>query len=148
MRNLNKKIEEPETQDEVVEEKPQDEIVEEKPKEEKSPKKTKKNGLATVLGGDLLVNEGFLKLFPFLMYVVFLLMLCIANTYIAEDVNREIARLNKQEESLHVEYVYYNSEITKYTTQSNLVRKLEKKGIKESVVPLRKIVVDRKGGKR
>ena len=82
------------------------------------------------------------------MYVVFLLMLCIANTYIAEDVNREIARLNKQEESLHVEYVYYNSEITKYTTQSNLVRKLEKKGIKESVVPLRKIVVDRKGGKR
>ena len=138
--SVNKKIEEPETQDKI-------EVVEEKPQEEKPSKKAKKNGLITVLGGDLLVNEGFLKMFPFLMYVVFLLMLCIANTYIAEDVNREIARLNKQEESLHVEYVYYNSEITKYTTQSNLVRKLDKKGIKESVVPLRKIVVDRKGGK-
>ena len=75
-------------------------------------------------------------------------MLCIANTYIAEDVNREIARLKKQEESLYVEYVYYNSEITKYTTQSNLVRKLERKGIKESVVPLKKIVVNREGGER
>lgn len=138
--SVNKKIEEPETQEKI-------EVVEEKPQEEKPSKKAKKNGLITVLGGDLLVNEGFLKMFPFLMYVVFLLMLCIANTYIAEDVNREIARLNKQEESLHVEYVYYNSEITKYTTQSNLVRKLDKKGIKESVVPLRKIVVDRKGGK-
>ena len=138
--SVNKKIEEPETQEKI-------EVVEEKPQEEKPSKKAKKNGLITVLGGDLLVNEGFLKMFPFLMYVVFLLMLFIANTYIAEDVNREIARLNKQEESLHVEYVYYNSEITKYTTQSNLVRKLDKKGIKESVVPLRKIVVDRKGGK-
>ena len=134
----NKKIEEPETHEE---------IVEERPKEVKSSKKTKKNGVITVLGGDLLVNEGFLKLFPFLMYVVFLLMLCIANTYIAEDVNREIARLNKQEESLYVEYVYYNSEITKCTTQSNLVRKLERKGIKESVEPLKKIVVEKEGGR-
>ena len=136
---LNKKIEEPETQEE---------LVEEKPKEAKAPQKTRKNGVIAVLGGDLLVNEGFLKLFPFLMYVVFLLMLCIANTYIAEDVNREIARLKKQEENLYVEYVYYNSEITKYTTQSNLVRKLERKGIKESVVPLKKIVVNREGGER
>lgn len=135
----NKKIEEPETQEE---------LVEEKPKEKETSPKTKKNGLIAVLGGDLLVNEGFLKLFPFLMYVVFLLMLCIANTYIAEDVNREIARLKKQEENLYVEYVYYNSEITKYTTQSNLVRKLERKGIKESVVPLKKIVVNREGGER
>ena len=139
MMGLNKKIEEPETQEE---------LVEEKPKEAKTPQKTRKNGVITVLGGDLLVNEGFLKLFPFLMYVVFLLMLCIANTYIAEDVNREIARLKKQEESLYVEYVYYNSEITKYTTQSNLVRKLERKGIKESVVPLKKIVVNREGGEK
>lgn len=139
MMSHNKKIEEPETQEE---------LVEEKPKEKKTSSKTKNNGLIAVLGGDLLVNEGFLKLFPFLMYVVFLLMLCIANTYIAEDVNREIARLKKQEENLYVEYVYYNSEITKYTTQSNLVRKLERKGIKESVVPLKKIVVNREGGER
>ena len=125
-----------------------DEAIEEKTDKVKRPKESKKNGVAAVLEGDILVKEGFVKLFPFLMYVVFLLMLCIANTYIAEDVNREIAKLNKMEESLHVEYVYYKSEITKSTTQSNLVKKLEKKGIKESVVPLRKIVAEKEGGKR
>jgi cell division protein FtsL len=135
----NRKIEEPEINDETIEKKTD--------KVERH-KEVKKSSIAAVLEGDILVKEGFVKLFPFLMYVVFLLMLCIANTYIAEDVNREIAKLNKKEESLHVEYVYYKSEITKSTTQSNLVKKLAKKGIKESVVPLRKIVAEKEGGER
>ena len=135
----NRKIKEPEINDETIEKKTD--------KVERH-KEVKKSSIAAVLEGDILVKEGFVKLFPFLMYVVFLLMLCIANTYIAEDVNREIAKLNKMEESLHVEYVYYKSEITKSTTQSNLVKKLAKKGIKESVVPLRKIVAEKEGGER
>jgi hypothetical protein len=135
----NRKIEEPEINDETIEKKTD--------KVERH-KEVKKSSIAAVLEGDILVKEGFVKLFPFLMYVVFLLMLCIANTYIAEDVNREVAKLNKMEESLHVEYVYYKSEITKSTTQSNLVKKLAKKGIKESVVPLRKIVAEKEGGER
>jgi hypothetical protein len=135
----NRKIEEPEINNETIEKKTD--------KVERH-KEVKKSSIAAVLEGDILVKEGFVKLFPFLMYVVFLLMLCIANTYIAEDVNREIAKLNKMEESLHVEYVYYKSEITKSTTQSNLVKKLAKKGIKESVVPLRKIVAEEEGGER
>ena len=135
----NRKIEKPEINDETIEKKTD--------KVERH-KEVKKSSIAAVLEGDILVKEGFVKLFPFLMYVVFLLMLCIANTYIAEDVNREIAKLNKMEESLHVEYVYYKSEITKSTTQSNLVKKLAKKGIKESVVPLRKIVAEEEGGER
>lgn len=135
----NRKIEEPEINNETIEKKTD--------KVERH-KEVKKSSIAAVLEGDILVKEGFVKLFPFLMYVVFLLMLCIANTYIAEDVNREIAKLNKKEESLHVEYVYYKSEITKSTTQSNLVKKLAKKGIKESVVPLRKIVAEEEGGER
>ena len=135
----NRKIEEPEINDETIEKKT-DKVERQK--------EVKKSSIEAVLEGDIVVKEGFVKLFPFLMYVVFLLMLCIANTYIAEDVNREIAKLNKMEESLHVEYVYYKSEITKSTTQSNLVKKLAKKGIKESVVPLRKIVAEEEGGER
>lgn len=135
----NRKNEEPEVKDEIVKSRPEGDMP--------SPE-NKKTGILNVLRGDLLVNEKFIKLFPFLMYVVFLLMLCIANTYIAEDVNREIARLNREKENLYVEYVYYKSELTKSTTQSNLARKLQKKGIKESIVPLRKIVQENEGGKR
>lgn len=135
----NRKNEEPEVKDEIVKSRLEGDMP--------SPE-NKKTGILNVLRGDLLVNEKFIKLFPFLMYVVFLLMLCIANTYIAEDVNREIARLNREKENLYVEYVYYKSELTKSTTQSNLARKLQKKGIKESIVPLRKIVQENEGGKR
>ena len=73
-------------------------------------------------------------------------MLYITNVYLAEDMSRESAQLKKKVENLHVEYVYLKSEITSLTKQSNMVRMLEKKGIKESVDPLKKIIVANEGG--
>ena len=113
-----------------------------------SKKKTKVNRLIVdIMGGDVFSKDGFVGLFPFVFYIVFLSMLYITNVYIAEDMSREIAGLNRKIEDLHVEYVYLESEITKITKQSNMVNMLRNKGIKESVEPLRKIVVDEKGGR-
>ena len=110
-------------------------------------KKSKVNRLIVdIMGGDVFSKDGFVGLFPFVFYIVFLSMLYITNIYIAEDMSREIAGLNRKIEDLHVEYVYLESEITKITKQSNMVNMLKNKGIKESVEPLRKIVVDKKGG--
>ena len=111
-------------------------------------KKAKVNRLIVdIMGGDVFSKDGFVGLFPFVFYIVFLSMLYITNVYIAEDMSREIAGLNRKIEDLHVEYVYLESEITKITKQSNMVNMLKNKGIKESVEPLRKIVVDEKGGR-
>ena len=111
-------------------------------------KKTKVNRLIVdIVGGDVFSKDGFVGMFPFVFYIVFLSMLYITNIYIAEDMSREIAGLNRKVEDLHVEYVYLESEITKITKQSNMVNMLKNKGIKESVEPLRKIVVDEKGGR-
>ncbi|MBO5956969.1 MAG: hypothetical protein J6Q39_05375 [Bacteroidales bacterium] len=104
--------------------------------------------IADIMGGDIFTKEGFVSLFPFLFYIVFLSMFYITNVYIAEDMSREIARLNRKIEDLHVEYVYLKSEITKVTKQSNMAVMLKDKGIKESVEPLRRIVVEEEGGKR
>lgn len=104
--------------------------------------------IADIMGGDIFTKEGFVSLFPFLFYIVFLSMFYITNVYIAEDMSREIARLNRKVEDLHVEYVYLKSEITKVTKQSNMAVMLKDKGIKESVEPLRRIVVEKEGGKR
>lgn len=98
------------------------------------------------MGGGVLSRKGFVKLFPFLLYVVLLLMIYITNIYIAEDMSREIAKLNRDVEDRHVEYIYLKSEITNITKQSNLAKNLESKGIKESVEPLRKIIVTKEGG--
>lgn len=125
-------------QDEVVPE------VGEKPKK----KSSKVNKLiADIMGGDIFSKDGFVGLFPFFVYIVFLSMLYITNVYIAEDVSRDIAKSNRRIEDLHVEYVYLKSEITKITKQSNMVNMLKNKGIKESVEPLRKIVVEKEGGR-
>lgn len=117
--------------------------------EPKSRGKSKANRLvADIMGGDIFTKDGFVSLFPFLIYIVFLSMFYITNVYIAEDMSREIARLNRKVEDLHVEYVYLKSEITKVTKQSNMAVMLKDKGIKESVEPLRRIVVEKEGGKR
>ena len=103
--------------------------------------------IADIIGGDIFSKDGFVNMFPFFLYVVFLLMIYITNIYIAEDVSRDIEKTNRKVEDLHVEYVYLKSEITKITKQSNMVNMLKAKGIKESVDPLRKIVVDKEGGR-
>lgn len=112
----------------------------------------KKNGvnkagkvISDVLGGTMFSKDNFVSLFPFFFYVVGLLMLYITNVYIAEDVSRDIDKLNREAENLHVEYVYLDSEITRITKQSNLAVMLKDRGIKESVEPLRKIVVEEGG---
>ena len=102
--------------------------------------------ISDILGGTILSKDNFVSLFPFFFYVVGLLMLYITNVYIAEDVSRDIYKLNRKAEDLHVEYVYLDSEITRITMQSNLVNMLKDKGIKESVEPLKKIVVKKEGG--
>ncbi|MBR4837450.1 MAG: hypothetical protein IK004_03300 [Bacteroidales bacterium] len=99
------------------------------------------------LGGDVFSRQSVVKQLPFVLYVVFLLMLYITNTYIAEDVNREILTKNKILEDRHVEYVYNKSEITRMTKQSELAKILKNKGIKESVEPLKKITVVKETGK-
>lgn len=138
MSNLNKRIE-PEVEDIKTAEEP------------KSKKKSRRNGktnstITEIMEGNMLKKEGFINFFPFLLYIVFLSMLYITNVYLAEDMSRESAQLKKKVENLHVEYVYLKSEITSLTKQSNMVRMLEKKGIKESVDPLKKIIVAKEGG--
>ena len=96
------------------------------------------------LGGDVFSKASVVKQLPFILYVVFLLMLYITNTYIAEDINREVLVKTKLLEDRHVEYVYNKSEITRMTKQSELAKILKNKGIKESVEPLKKLTVKHK----
>ncbi len=141
MSSLNKKIEEPDAQeDEIVE------IEEPKPKKIKKQRSKANKTISDIMGGNILTREGFVNSFPFVLYVVFLSMLYITNVYVAEDVNREISKLKTKTENLHVEYVYLKSEITSITKQSNMAKMLKNKGIKESVEPLKRIVVEREGG--
>lgn len=105
-------------------------------------RKGKKNSFFNeYLGGDVFLKQSVMRQLPFVLYIVFLLMLYITNTYVAEDVRREISTKNKMLEDRHVEYVYNKSEITRMTKQSELVKILKNRGIKESIEPLKKITI-------
>ena len=147
MKLLNKQNEESEAQEQEV--LTEDVVACEQVDSEVKPKKRAKVNrlIADIMGGDVFSKDGFVGLFPFFFYIVFLSMLYITNVYVAEDISRDIAKSNRRIEDLHVEYVYLKSEITKITKQSNMVYMLKDKGIKESVEPLRKIVVEKKGGR-
>jgi len=98
--------------------------------------------LPDFIGGDLFTKKTVTRQLPFIIYLVALSMLYITNTYVAEDVNSELMIQNRVLESKHVEYIYNKSEITKLTKQSQLVKQLKNKGIKESVEPLKKITIN------
>lgn len=135
MSNLNKRNEE------LVE------LKDEEPKEKPVAKSYAWIGkLSYVMSGDVFSKESVVKLFPFVLYVVLLLMIYITNVYVAEDVSREISRYNRLSEERYVEYIYLKSEITNITKQSNLAKMLNNTGIKESVDPFKKIIVEKEGG--
>ncbi len=94
------------------------------------------------LGGDIFSKETVVRQLPFILYVVLLLMLYISNTYLAEDMRLDIKRKTRILENKKVESVSLNAEITRITKQSELVKALKNKGIKESVVPVKRIVVE------
>ena len=106
-------------------------------------KKNKGSFFKNYLGGDVFSKDSVVRQLPFILYVVVLLMIYISNTYIAEDMKVDIKRTSKILEDRKVEYIRLQSEITMKTRQSELSKMLKKKGIKESVEPLKKITVNK-----
>lgn len=104
-------------------------------------KKNKGSFFKNYLGGDVFSKDSVVNQLPFILYVVFLLMIYISNTYIAEDMKLDIIQTSKILEEKKVEYISIKSEITTRTKQSELSVRLKSKGIKETVEPVKKIVV-------
>lgn len=102
-------------------------------KKESSKNGSRGNFLMKVLGGSFLTKEDFSKLFPFLVYVTVLLMLIITNAYVAESTSRAIKKNTNTLRDLRVEYIYVKSAFTKESTQTVMIDKLAKKGLKESL---------------
>ena len=96
-------------------------------------KTARKGTVMKILGGSFLTREDFSKIFPFLVYLTVLLMLIITNAYIAESTSRAIKNNSTRLRDLRVEYTYAKSAFTKESTQTIMIDKLAKDGIKESL---------------
>ena len=93
-----------------------------------------------VLGGEML-KSGTFKFLPFLIFIAFLAFIYIANNYYAENKVRNINKLRKEMKELRYEYITSKSKLMNLSKQSQIAKKLNNRGIKESTDPIKTIQV-------
>lgn len=94
-----------------------------------------------VINGNFLAKESVVNSLPYIFFLTFIALCYIGNGYYAEDTVRDINNMNNQLKELRSEYLTTKSELMFKSKQSEVASALEPMGIKESVVPPKKIVI-------
>jgi hypothetical protein len=118
-------------------EEPREEFPETPPIEAAVPKKTKK--LSVIAG--VIHKDQIIAWMPFIFFLSFLVMVYISNSYYSERNIRKIDKITYELKELRTEYITSKSDLMFKSKQSEMAAKLEATGLKESVVPPKKIVV-------
>jgi hypothetical protein len=124
--------------------------IKEKPKTEVKPKQKSSGGnivtrnVGSVLTGAFLSKERAVRALPFIFFLTFILLCYIANGYYAESQIRKENTLTNELKELHSEYIISKSELSDMSKQSEVAKRVEPLGVKESVEPPRKITVHSK----
>jgi hypothetical protein len=129
--------------------------IKEQPKTTPEPKRKSSGGnivthnvvtrnVGSVLTGAFLSKERALKAVPFIFFVTLMMLLYIANGYYAEGQIRKLNKLTNELKELRSEYIISKSELSDLSKQSEVAKRLEPLGVKESVEPPRKILVNSK----
>lgn len=113
--------------------------------EEKVERKEQKFGsIKDLLDGSLIANDFVLKQLPYIVFLVILAFIYIANRYHAEKVVRASIELTKEINELRAEAITISSELMFNSKQSEVVKLIESRelGLIESVEPPKKIVIE------
>jgi hypothetical protein len=93
-----------------------------------------------ILGGSFLTNAKTTKNFPFLLFLAFLGLIYIGNSFYAEKNIRKVERMQKELRELRYKHISTRAKLMQRSRQSKVASILENKGIKESTVPPKKII--------
>lgn len=113
--------------------------------DEKQERKEHKFGsVKDILDGSLIANDFILKQLPYIVFLVVLAFVYIANRYHAEKMVRESIELSKEISELRSQAITISSELMFISKQSEVAKLVESRGIglKESVEPPRKIIIE------
>lgn len=126
------------------------EAASEKTKTKKSGRKKKSTDdrisesrtLNQLMNGDFLTKKYVVDNFPFIAFVGFLIVMLIAKGYYVQGLNNNIEKTKIELGEINAQKVTFGSELHLKKRRKNMLEKLESKGLKESSVPPRKIVVN------
>ena len=118
-----------------------------KPKKQKSSKLSNpkltwvKDAVNSFLSGTFLTKANVIKSLPLILFIAALIVIYIWNNYWADKKVREISKIKKELKELRSEHITTRSELMFSSKQSEIARRLDTTGIKESVVPPQKIFI-------
>lgn len=95
-----------------------------------------------ILDGSFISREKTEKNFPFIFYIILLIILFISNTFRAQDTQREINKTKKEVTALRIKSIYMKSQLMESTTPTKMADLVKNLGLKESEVPPQKIHVE------
>ena len=121
-------------------EQPKGTPVVEKPSRPAKPNKIARSVL-NVFSGNFLSKDYVIIQLPFILFLTVIGLGYIANGYYAEKSVREISRINSQLKELKSEFIINKSELMFMSNQSQVAHAAASLGLKESVTPPKKIVV-------
>jgi len=104
--------------------------------------------VSSVVSGRFLISDQSLKHMPFFFFLAFLGLLYIANGYFAQSKDRELDTLNTQIKDLNTQYQIAKAKLMYLSKESEVARASTGMGLKESVIPPDKIVIDNKLAKK
>jgi hypothetical protein len=94
-----------------------------------------------VLDGSIITQDNILRKLPYLIFLVGLAILFIANNYVSERIIRETNSVKRELKELQTEHLATLSEYLRKSQQSEIARRLNEIGIRESDVPPKRIVI-------
>ncbi len=97
--------------------------------------------IISVISGSFLTRREMLQQLPFVFFLSLLAIGYIANGYYAEEKIRQLNRVTSELKELHSEYIITTSDLMFISKQSEVAKAAEKLGIRESVVPPKKILI-------
>jgi len=113
--------------------------------EEKQEKKESRFGsVRDLLDGSLIANDFIVRQLPYIVFLVILAFVYIANRYHAEKVVRANIELSKEINDLRAEAITTSSELMFISKQSEVAKRVKNKGLglEDSVEPPKKIVIE------
>ncbi|MFN7912991.1 MAG: FtsL-like putative cell division protein [Bacteroidota bacterium] len=121
-----------------------EEIVSEKV--DKLPRPKKKGvltkGLTAVFSGTFLANPNMVKHLPYVLFLAVIAIFYIGNGYYADSKIREVNKITNELKELKTKYISTTSDLMFASKQSEVAKSVAPLGLKESVIPPNKIVVD------
>jgi hypothetical protein len=88
-------------------------------------------------------EEGFpVKYLPKILFAVFLSLIYISNTHYAEKTTRQINKAQTEVEDLRADYTTLKAEVMFASKQSEVARRVKELGLKESLRPPFKVIVE------